>query len=174
MKLTGVATAGEVGLAFHFAPTATGGRPGYTWSLDGTLPAGLSFDSATGAITGKPSTPGAYPLKVKVQDTLGLFVTVDVPLVVKEHLLVTKASLKTAKVGKAYRGRFLATGGVLPRRWNILGGLPGFLPPGLKLDRKTGRLTGTPRKAGVYRLRMQVVDKLGAKSAAGFVIKVVG
>ena len=72
----------------------------------------------------------------------------------------------------AYKVRLRATGGVLPRKWTLLGGLPGFLPPGIKLDRKTGAITGTPRKAGVYRLRMQVVDKLGARSAAGFILKV--
>ena len=33
-------------------------------------------------------------------------------------------------------------------------------------------ISGTPRKAGTYRLRLQVADKLGAHSAAGFVLKV--
>jgi hypothetical protein len=173
LKLANIHASAEVGLPFALGPTATGGRAGYTWSLEGTLPAGLVFDPATGALSGKPQAPGSYPLKLTVRDALALSTTVDVPLVVSPRLLVTKAPLKTATVGKLYRGRFLSTGGVLPRRWKILGGLPGFLPPGIKLDHKTGRLTGTPTKPGVYRLRMQVVDKLGAKSAAGFILKVV-
>jgi Putative Ig domain len=176
LKLATATLAGaEVGLPFALNPSATGGKPGYTWSLaEGTVPPGLNFDAATGAITGKPTTPGSYPLKLKVQDTLGLSQTLDVPLVVAPRLLITKRSLKTAKLGVAYRGGFRATGGVLPRQWNLLGGLPGFLPPGMKLDKKTGALSGTPKKAGVYRLRMQVVDKLGARSAAAFILKVVG
>ena len=54
----------------------------------------------------------------------------------------------------------------------MLGGRPGVLPPGMKLNARTGRLSGTPSKAGTYRLRLQVADKLGAHSAAGFVIRV--
>jgi len=174
LKVTKSPAAAEVGLAFAFTPAATGGKPGYAWSLaEGTLPSGLSFDAATGAITGKPALAGAYPLKLKVQDTLGLSQTVDVPLVVTPRLLITRRLLKAAKVGAEYKGRFLASGGVRPRQWNLLGGLPGFLPPGIKLDKKTGVLSGTPTKAGVYRLRMQVADRLGAKSAAGFILKVV-
>lgn len=175
LKVTNATSAGaEVGLMFGLNPSASGGKPGYTWSIaEGTLPRGLSLDPATGTITGKPITPGSYPLKVKVQDTLGLSQTVDVPLVVAPRLLITKRPLKVAKIGVAYKGGFRATGGVLPRKWNLLGGLPGFLPPGMKLDKKTGALSGAPTKAGVYRLRMQVVDKLGVKSAAGFILKVV-
>ena len=176
LKVTNAAPAkAEVGLLFGLNPQASGGKPGYTWSIaEGALPAGLSFDPTTGAITGKPASPGSYPLKVTVQDTLGLGQTVDVPLVVVPRLLITKRLLTVAKLGVAYKGGFRATGGVLPRQWNLLGGLPGFLPPGIKLNRKTGALSGTPTKAGVYHLRMQVADKLGAKSAAGFILKVVG
>jgi putative Ig domain-containing protein len=54
----------------------------------------------------------------------------------------------------------------------MLGGRPGLLPAGMKLNARTGQLSGTPRKAGTYRLRLQVTDKLGVHSAAGFVLKV--
>ena len=87
-------------------------------------------------------------------------------------LLITKRPLKAAKVGKAYKVTLLARGGVLPRKWNLLGGRPGFLPKGMKLNGRTGVISGTPTKAGTYYLRLQVVDKLGAKSAAPYVLKV--
>jgi large repetitive protein len=165
-------TAAEVGLPFEFTPSATGGRPGYVWAAQGTLPAGLTLDAASGAIGGKPTVPGSYPLKLTVTDQLGLSATLDVPLVVASKLAISKRPLPAAKVGKAYKATFLAKGGVLPRQWNILGGRPGFLPTGIKLNRKTGALSGTPTKAGTYYLRIQVVDKLGAKSAIGYVLKV--
>jgi large repetitive protein len=169
------ASAGEVGLPYQLSPQATGGKPAYTWSLtSGTLPAGLTLDTATGAISGRPLAAGAFPVTLAVTDSIGLQTTQNLNLLVAAKLAITKQPLKAAKVGRLYRARLLATGGVVPRQWNLLGGRPGLLPPGIKLNKKTGALLGTPTKSGVYRLRMQVVDKLGAKSAAGYTLKVIG
>jgi large repetitive protein len=165
--------AGEVGVPYALALKSTGGRPVVTWSLlQGALPTGLALNPATGEISGKPAVAGAYPLKVQVTDTLGLTATVDVPLTIAGKLAAVKRPLAAAKVGKLYRATLKATGGVGPLKWNILGGKPGFLPAGIKFNAKTGAFSGTPTKAGVYRLRMQVVDKLGVKSAIGILLKV--
>jgi hypothetical protein len=165
--------AGEVGVPLVLGLKSTGGRPAVTWSLaQGALPTGLALNPATGEITGKPGVAGEYPLKVQVTDTLGLTATVDVPLKVAARLAVVKKPLPAAKVGTPYRAKLGATGGVAPLKWNILGGKPGFLPAGIKFNAKTGAFSGRPTKAGVYRLRMQVVDKLGIKSAIGILLKV--
>jgi hypothetical protein len=165
---------GEVGLPYGFTPQATGGKAAYTWTIAGALPGGLTMDPATGAVTGTPSAPGTYALKLTVTDSVGLTVTVDYPLTIAPRLLITKKPLPAAKVGGAYRATLRATGGVAPRKWRILGGLPGLLPKGLRLNATTGQITGTPRKAGTFRLRIQVTDKLGAHSALGVVLKVAG
>jgi hypothetical protein len=174
LKITAPASpAGEVGVPLVLGLKSTGGRPAVTWSLaEGALPTGLALNPATGEITGKPALAGEYPLKVQVTDTLGLTATVDVPLKVAARLAVVKKPLPAAKVGSPYRAKLGATGGVAPLKWNILGGKPGFLPAGIKFNAKTGAFSGTPTKAGVYRLRMQVVDKLGIKSAIGILLKV--
>ena len=44
-----------VGQSYSFTPSASGGQPPRVFSLTGTLPAGLSFNSSTGAITGTPT-----------------------------------------------------------------------------------------------------------------------
>jgi hypothetical protein len=165
-------SAGEVGLAYQLTPNASGGKQGYTWTLTGTLPAGLTFDPASGSITGKPGAAGTYPLTLNVTDTIGLTQTANIRLVVAQHVLVTKQPLKTARVGKLYVQRLLFTGGIRPVTWNILGGRPGILPTGLRFNKRTGVISGIPKKSGIYRLRVQVVDKLGAKSAAGIILKV--
>ena len=85
---------------------------------------------------------------------------------------MTKRPLPAAKVGSAYRALLRATGGVAPRSWRILGGRPGLLPTGLRLNARTGQISGTPKQSGTFRLRIQVTDKLGAHSAVGFVLKV--
>lgn len=42
------------GLAYSFTPEVSGGNPPCTFSLEGDLPPGLSFNPATGAISGIP------------------------------------------------------------------------------------------------------------------------
>jgi len=56
LAISGTAPAvGTVGSAYSFTPGASGGRGTKTFVLTGTLPAGLSFNGATGVISGTPS-----------------------------------------------------------------------------------------------------------------------
>lgn len=56
------------------ALAAEGGSPPYSWHLDGNLPKGLSFDQATGTLSGIVKSAGDYAFKVKVTDARGLHV----------------------------------------------------------------------------------------------------
>lgn len=61
----------NVGSSYSFTPTVSGGVPAYSFSLAaGTLPAGLSLNTSTGAITGTPTTAGtASGLVLRVTDS---------------------------------------------------------------------------------------------------------
>jgi hypothetical protein len=59
---------GYVNGAYSQTLVATGGALPYTWSVSGALPTGLTL-SSTGAITGQPTTPGAFGFTVKVVDS---------------------------------------------------------------------------------------------------------
>jgi hypothetical protein len=54
--------------------------------------------------------------------------------------------------------RLEAEGGTVPYRWKIISG---HLPPGLNLHGNTGVIKGKPRRAGTYRLMIQVTDAHG-------------
>jgi hypothetical protein len=153
----------EIGLPYSLTLHATGGRPIYRWAVapGSSLPAGLTLDPATGVISGDADSVGTFQMRVSVTDSLALSTTLDVPVTVAARLAIAKKPLPAAKVGKAYKARFSARGGVAPKKWIILSGRPA----GLKLNAKTGDLSGTPTKAGTFRLRIQAVDKLGVKSA---------
>ncbi|MFI5303586.1 MAG: beta strand repeat-containing protein [Nitrospiria bacterium] len=70
---------GIVGGAYNQNFSATGGALPYTWSVTGTLPAGLAINSATGQLSGTPGSNGTYPLTITVTDsTAGIHLTSSV------------------------------------------------------------------------------------------------
>jgi Putative Ig domain len=171
LKATNPAAArGEVGVPFQLALQATGGRTPYKWSATG-LPAGLTLDAATGTISGTPTAPSSAPVKVTVTDALGLTSPADVNLSVAARLAITKSLLAPAKAGALYSARLAKTGGVAPFTWSVVGLKK--LPLGMTLTARTGRIYGVARRAGTYRFRVEVTDALGARSASGYVLKVI-
>jgi hypothetical protein len=72
LSISGVPDAARIGVPYTFTPTITGGQGLLVFTLSGTLPAGLSFDAATGEITGTPTggeTQAA--LTIMVSDATG-------------------------------------------------------------------------------------------------------
>ena len=60
---------GTLGTAYSTTLAATGGTPPYTWSISaGSLPAGLTLNGTSGAVTGTPQAAGTFNFTVKVTD----------------------------------------------------------------------------------------------------------
>jgi hypothetical protein len=175
LRIAKPAVGAEVGLPFSLELKATGGKAPYKWSAQG-LPSGFALDQSTGVITGAPAATSSSAVKITVTDALGLVNTVDVTFPVAAKLGILKKALPLASVGTAYKARFTTLGGLRPFRWTILAGTQpaGALPAGLRLNARTGQLSGTPRKAGTYRLRAQVTDRAGGRANRVFVLKVTG
>jgi hypothetical protein len=68
---TGALPAGTVGFPYSVTLAATGGVGADNWSASG-LPAGLSINATSGAITGTPTAAGTASVTVSVSDTNGL------------------------------------------------------------------------------------------------------
>jgi hypothetical protein len=60
---------GTVTVAYNATLQSSGGTAPITWSVTGTLPAGLSLNANTGAITGTPTTAGTSSFTVKATDS---------------------------------------------------------------------------------------------------------
>ncbi|MGH3745046.1 MAG: family 43 glycosylhydrolase, partial [Mycobacteriales bacterium] len=68
---------------YHQSLTATGGTTPYTWSItSGTLPAGLSLDASTGAVTGTPTATGTQTVTFQVTDAGHLTASATMPVTV--------------------------------------------------------------------------------------------
>jgi Putative Ig domain/PQQ-like domain len=75
LKAVGIAgkpKTGRLGRDYSSSFKTRGGLGPFNWSITaGVLPAGLSFNTATGVITGIPAQAGEFPLTVQVTDALG-------------------------------------------------------------------------------------------------------
>ena len=148
---------GDVGVPFNSGPmTVTGGTPPYTYSIVGTLPAGLTLNTSTGAVTGTPTAAGTFT--VKVTDAVGNSST-SCMITINGPLSVTCQAINTGDVGVPFNsGPMTVTGGTPPYTYSIVG----TLPAGLTLNTSTGAVTGTPTAAGTFTVK--VTDAVGNSS----------
>jgi hypothetical protein len=73
---TGDLPGGRVNIDYSQQLVATGGKTPYTWALaTGPLPPGLTLNTATGVISGKPTATGAFAFTVNVTDSTPTTVT---------------------------------------------------------------------------------------------------
>ena len=64
---------GETTVSYNQAIATTGGQSPFTWSVSaGSLPPGLLLNTVTGALTGTPTTAGAYTFTLREADAGGI------------------------------------------------------------------------------------------------------
>ncbi|MGO4878609.1 putative Ig domain-containing protein [Pedobacter psychrotolerans] len=154
----------------QFIPSATGGTTPYSYTATG-LPAGLTFNPVTRAITGTPTVAGPFTVAVTATDVDGKTVTTNYALTVINPLLLPSATLADGTENVAYAVQTLpaATGGVGPYTY-----LAGNLPAGLSYNPLTRQLSGTPTQAGNYAISITATDSEGRTATGNYSIRVVG
>jgi uncharacterized protein (TIGR03437 family) len=142
---------------------AAGGKSPYTWSATG-LPAGLSLNSSTGALTGSITLPGNYSFQIQIADsqTVSATTSINVSLFV---LGITTTSLPNGTLNLTYSQSLGVAGGSPPYTWS------GGPVDGLSLS-ASGVLTGTPTSAGTFPVAVSVSSG-GVTVSASLSIKVV-
>jgi hypothetical protein len=156
------ASSAQVGVPYNSALTTTGGQAPFTFSITaGSLPPGLLLNPSTGVISGTPTSAGPFSVTAKVVDSSGLAAgttTTNCTITVAPPPIKLMCPSGTALVGVPYSSGLVATGGVAPYTYSIIGG---SLPPGLTLNPANGVISGTPTLAGSYSFTAQVVDSSG-------------
>ena len=136
-------------------------------AVAGTLPPGLVFNPATGALTGRASTPGTYGFAVAAADSEGRTASYTGSIVVAKRLEVLTRRLARGKVRRAYRSKLTSAGGVAPVAWRVK---RGPLPKGIRFNKATGTFIGVPARAGTWVVAVEARDALGVKAPADVVI----
>jgi hypothetical protein len=104
--------AGKPNTAYATYLVAVGGKPHYAWTVAGALPAGLSLNPSTGAITGTPTASGVFPLTFTVADAASGTASKTLPLTVAAPCTVSRPSIPTGTATGAVNVPYaFATGG---------------------------------------------------------------
>ncbi len=169
---SGALPAATTGSAWSQTLSATGGSAPYTWTAHG-LPAGISLNAATGALSGTPTSAGSFTFSVTVKEAGNVSATASYTLVVGAvtpgvTLAVTPAAgaLPAATTGSAWSQTFAVSGGTPPYRWQ----LSGALPAGLTFS--DGSLKGTPTAAGSSAFTLTATDANGVAVQAAYTLQI--
>lgn len=133
--------------AFTDAVAATGSPPPTYSVTAGTLPAGLSLSSGTGALTGTPTVVGDYDFTITASNGTAPAVTQRFTgTIIAEAPAWTDDTISKITFDVAYSDGVKASGNPTPTYSVTVGSLPA----GLTLDTNTGAITGTPTASGEY------------------------
>lgn len=154
---------GAIGTAYNQSVSGSGGTAPYTFSVSsGTLPTGLTLNSATGAITGSPVNAGTFNFSITAVDANGCLgtraYTIGIAAIGCPVITLTPAALPSAAVGNPYNQTIIASGGVAPYTFAVSAGA---LPTGLTLNPTTGVISGTPITTGFFSFTISARDANG-------------
>ena len=133
-----------------------------SYSLAGSLPTGLTFDPASGLISGTLGQAGVFSVTVGATNTGGTdtqsLTLTSYPSLSNQGTTVPLDQPLDFQIASSESGTgvtFAATG----------------LPPGVLLDPGSGRLAGSPQQAGVFAAALTLA-KAGASASATFTLTV--
>jgi hypothetical protein len=163
------AVAGEVDEPYSAAFVADGGHAPYTYSIVGTLPQGLAFNSGT--LSGTPAVSGIFgPFTIKASDVDGRVASAP-PFsvtVAPAGPLTISGTPAAGVVGTSYSFVPTAKGGKPPYSFSVTtAGNETLDQFGLVFNAGNGRLSGTLTNGGTWTGSITISDAAGAIVRSG-------
>ena len=136
--------------------------------FSGSLPAGISLNTSSGAITGTPTTVGTSTFVIRATNVTGSTNTPSRTIVVNPRTPVFSDSSvnSSARVGTPYSDAVAAS------EVDSYSIFSGDLPLGLSLNTSTGAITGSPTTFGTYTFIIRATNVTGNTNTATLTITV--
>jgi uncharacterized repeat protein (TIGR01451 family) len=152
--------------------TQAGGVAPITWLLaSGSLPTGMSFNTATAVLGGTPTSGGTSSFSIRATDSNGCSGTVNLTFSAESltcpDITVAPPTLPGGIVGTNYSQALSASGGQVPYTYTVTGG---SLPAGLSLS--AGSVTGTPTAVATSNVTITATDANGCQGTSSYTIGV--
>ncbi|MCB9647691.1 MAG: putative Ig domain-containing protein [Deltaproteobacteria bacterium] len=164
---------GTVGVAYDVALAATGGVGAQVWAVtQGSLPAGLALEPATGRLHGSPEEAGAAELVISVSSA-DLQASRPFVLLVADPsapLEILSQALPVGFAGRHYEYPLVAFGGVPPYVWSVSSN--NALPNGFTLT-AAGVVEGSAERPTLGGFTARVTDALGISADQALVLRIV-
>jgi hypothetical protein len=147
----------------------SGGTGGVTLSHTGSIPPGLTFNDATGVLSGTPTTAGTYNFTVTGTDSVGAQTSQTYTLTINPAITFSSLSQTQWTVNRSgYSQTITVSGGT--------GGITlshsGSIPTGMTFNNSTGVLSGTPAVAGTYTFTVTATDNTGEQATNSYTITI--
>lgn len=151
---------GKVGVPFSQTLAYTGTVT--SWSATG-LPAGLSLNTTTGAITGTPTTKSSFTVNITAHGGGGTSAAASVAFTISDGApIITTGQTASGTVGAAFNKTFSLTDSAnrSVTSWAATG-----LPSWAALNTTTGAITGVPLSSGGTIISLEVTGPGGTSEA---------
>jgi formylglycine-generating enzyme required for sulfatase activity len=146
---------GTVGSAFNYVIQASNGPTSYGAT---GLPEGLQLNSKTGVISGKPRAAGTWSVAISAINSGGIGKANITIRVLSAIPTITGDRFITGRVGATLSYQIKASNG--PTSYGATG-----LPKGLKINTKTGLISGKPMATGVSNITITATNTGGTGKA---------
>ncbi len=157
---------GAVGTTYSTTVQAGGGTGPYTYAVSAgsALPAGLSLNGATGAVTGTPTTAASNSFSLTATDSVGGTGSATFTLFIASQLALANLTLPAATTTNPIATyTFAPSGGTAPYTFAVA--TNSSLPAGLILS-ASGMLSGTPSSGGSFSFGVTATDSGSSTSGS--------